>query len=428
MKHTPLALLLTGSLVSASCDGSSADHGQAHRDRMNDATPDGRELPDESLVPQCPMDPDCFAYDACNVECPDYWVCDTHPSGDGKRCTNPGPDLPDSGQDWDCEDIDGRTVCRGADYPDGGGDGSWNCEQQAEFVVCTNDDPSYPSGEGDGPWNCYFSDEFRICESTPGDGGGWMCYTGPNGRECRENDTSFPDDRQWDCVERNGEALCTGRGDVPDGGGGSGWDCRSRSEFVICENDDLDYPDGGNEGEWNCEYSDEFRICREDPEDYPGGGDDRCEPGVQRWCDDATYCSWGKQTCLPDGRWGPCVEPTVGPSGLTDRPATECGCRYFYFNYDCCEDQQDRDGDGNPDCIIPGSHTPPACERDGSLCASCDVNSQCADGLCLFASDGATFCGSSCSASGSCPDGYRCETIRTRSGSVDQCVPTGGCL
>jgi hypothetical protein len=393
-------------------------------------------MPGPTPVPKCPEDPDCFAYDACNVECPDYWTCETHPSGEGKRCTNPGPDYPDNSQQWDCEDTGGQTVCRAPDYPDGGGGSQWNCEERAEFVECTKDEPSYPDGHGDGPWNCYYQNEFRICENAPDEegetgGGGWVCYDAPTGRECRKMNPSYPDDREWDCYETEDQVVCTGRGDLPDGGGSSEWDCESRAELVMCTNDDPDYPDGGGDQPWQCEYRDEFRICRSNPpeEDNPDDGDYSCPPGQQRWCDDAVYCSWGKQTCQENGEWGPCVEPELTQDGLSDRPNTECGCRYFYFNRDCCEDQQDRNGDGKADCFIPDDHTTPDCDRSGELCSGCDTSAQCNDGQCLFTRSGLAFCGTSCSSDGDCPDGYSCREVRTRQGESTQCVPDDGqCL
>jgi hypothetical protein len=93
----------------------------------------------------------------------------------------------------------------------------------------------------------------------------------------------------------------------------------------------------------------------------PGGGGGACTLNTERWCDDFVYCSWGKQRCLPTGQWGPCTEPSFTFAGLADRPNNQCACENFYFNYECCEDQQDRDGNGFPDCLIPGDHTPPTC-------------------------------------------------------------------
>ncbi len=51
-----------------------------------------------------------------------------------------------------------------------------------------------------------------------------------------------------------------------------------------------------------------------------------CVAGTARWCDDPTYCHWGRQTCQPDGHWGTCVE-------VTDRPA---GCSGDVYNTGCC--------------------------------------------------------------------------------------------
>ncbi|MCS6799612.1 MAG: hypothetical protein NZ898_14025 [Myxococcota bacterium] len=422
----------------AGCQGSFGDAVPAHRG--------SGEGPRTSPVPACPVDPDCAIVGNCHIyECPDYWLCEDL-AGGGKRCTSPGPDYPDNSHEWQCEDVGGTTVCRGRDFPDGGGDGEWNCERQAEFVVCTDTTPEYPDGHGDGPWNCWFENEFRVCESRPGspggpgDGGGWTCYDTTAGRECRQDRPDYPDDREWSCYDAGGVTVCTGRGEVPDDGGGPGWDCESMGEFVVCRDNTPDYPDEGGDTPWDCWFAGEFRVCsRPDSPDGPGepgtppstppstppGEGGVCVPGVQRWCDDHIYCSWGKQTCLPDGRWGPCIEPTVTRDGLIDRPATECGCRYFYFNEDCCEDQMDRDRDGHADCIIPADHRPPACPSDGSLCSYCDVARDCDSGACLFARDGYAFCGQDCS-TGGCPSGFTCATITTSSGRLQQCVPTSG--
>jgi hypothetical protein len=151
-----------------------------------------------------------------------------------------------------------------------------------------------------------------------------------------------------------------------------------------------------------------------------------CPPGVQRWCSDAVYDN-GRQTCLDDGTWGPCIEPTITEEGLIDRPNTECGCRYFYFTFECCEDQMDRDGDGFADCWIPEDWHPPECPSDGSLCSYCDLADECGgeDDLCMFARDGYAFCSRDCTDE-PCPDGYECSELTVRSGVHFQCVPVSG--
>jgi len=401
-------------LFSLGCQGTFGDNSHGFDDDTDvTATP----------VPACPVDPDCAIGGDCSLyECPDYWLCEDLASGiEGKRCTNPGPDYPDDGN-WDCEQVGNSVRCTSDHYPDDGGGGDWNCERIDDLVVCTDDTPGYPDEPGEGPWNCFFEGEFRICESgrTPGDGGDWFCYDTPDGRECRQRNPEYPDDsREWDCHDNpDGETVCSAPGDLPDGGANGDYDCEDLGDLVVCTDDSPDYPDEGGDVPTDCYFADEFRICGPDDDGPPDGGDYECVAGQQRWCDDAIYCSWGKQTCLPDGSWGPCIEPTVTRTGLTDRPATECGCRYFYFNDDCCE---------TPDCIIPDDHAPPACESDGSLCSYCDTAANCggpAD-VCLFARDGYAFCAQDCSDTG-CPGGYECQSITTRDGRMNQCVPTSG--
>jgi hypothetical protein len=88
--------------------------------------------------------------------------------------------------------------------------------------------------------------------------------------------------------------------------------------------------------------------CRSKPEDCSNGVDDNCDgladcndpacpaccppgtcacciPGTYRWCDTPTYCSWGRQQCQPDGRWGYCSESSP--------PA---GCGGSAYNSSCC--------------------------------------------------------------------------------------------
>lgn len=400
----------------------------------------------EAPVPACPNDPDCgLGAEEC-AECPDYWVCEQI-EADRERCINPGPDYPTGGggDDWQCEQRGEFVECRrrGGTVPDDGGGDGWDCRQEGEFVVCTDDTPEYPPGGGGGHWTCWYADEFRICESTPpdpgsGDGGDWTCFDTPFGRHCVDDDPDYPDDEDWDCWYEAGELVCRrpDDGDFPPGGGGDDWECEDQGEFIVCTDDTPSYPPGGGGDDWECHDLGEFRVCDGDvppgggddppppgtPPGTPPGGGDECTPGTQRWCDDAVYCSWGKQDCLPDGTWGRCIEPRVTSSGLADRPDNECGCRFFYFQEECCEDQADRDGDGHADCLIPADHTAPACPSDGSLCSYCDVHADCADeGICLFRRDGYAFCGSGCGAG--CPSGYSCRTVTLRSGSTQQCIP-----
>jgi hypothetical protein len=55
-----------------------------------------------------------------------------------------------------------------------------------------------------------------------------------------------------------------------------------------------------------------------------------CVPGTRRYCDVPLYCSWGRQTCRPDGHWGACEETTDRPEGL---PWCDGGS---YYSPGCC--------------------------------------------------------------------------------------------
>lgn len=427
MRSTRPTVLFVALALTAGCQGTFS---MPDDDRYQ--MPDG----DTGVIPTpvCPQDPDCAIGGDCSLYyCPDFFLCETIADTTDKHCIGPGPSYPDDGGGWQCEDVevDGSTVTRctrpGNTLPDGGGGSPWVCELAGDLVVCTNNTPDFPDDGGGAVYDCYYANEFRICDSTPGDGGGWTCYDTGTGRECRNDNFDYPDDRVWTCFDFEGQTTCQTPGsDLPDGGGGSPWVCELQGDLVVCHDDTPDYPDDGGGSAWDCTFGDEFRVCNDTPDD---GGGSVCVPGTQRWCDDAIFCSWGKQTCNPDGTWGPCVEPSVSATGLQDRPATECGCRFFYFNWDCCEDQEDRDGDGNPDCIIPSAHVAPACETDGSLCSMCDSHLDCggdAD-LCIFRRDGYAMCARDCSTT-ACPTGYTCQPIGTSTGTFNQCVPnTGAC-
>ena len=51
-----------------------------------------------------------------------------------------------------------------------------------------------------------------------------------------------------------------------------------------------------------------------------------CTQGTFRWCDEPTYCHWGKQQCGPDGKWGTCYE-------VNDAPGN---CQGELYNAQCC--------------------------------------------------------------------------------------------
>ena len=327
----------------------------------------------------CPVDPDCASTGSCRPgECPDYWLCEDLAGMAGKRCTNPGPDYPDRGQPWRCRDEDGKTICEGSTLPEGSGDGSFSCEQRGEFVVCEQAMPAYPDGQGAGPWTCRFAGEFRVCESRPSvdggvpvaaddggatgvdagvppSGGDWVCAMEAGERVCRLATPSFPDDRSWDCHDAGtATTVCTAPGPLPTPS--PQWRCASVGGGTVCSRSP-EHPDGGGATGWSCFFDGEQRVCIESG----GPPGTVCTAGQQRWCDDAIYCSWGKQVCAADGRWGHCVEPEVVRGQPTDRPNNACACRAFYFLASCCEDQEDRDRDGEADCLVPADHVAPTC-------------------------------------------------------------------
>lgn len=247
-------------------------------------------IPAEDLA--CPADPDCAIGGDCALyECPDHWVCEDRRDGE-RRCVSPGPDYPDGG-DWDCEDVNEQTVCRGGSYPDGGGGDGWSCERSGDLVVCTNDSPDYPDDGGGDAWSCFYEGDLRICSTIPGDGGGWTCWDDETGRHCRSDRPDLPGDGgDWTCYDYEGETHCDGGSDIPDGGG---WECYERDGEYYCTTTP-DYPDGGGGDAWSCRFSGEFRIC---DGDIPDGGDDWGIPREDCPISDPT-CSHG--ICIAEAR------------------------------------------------------------------------------------------------------------------------------
>lgn len=121
-------------------------------------------------------------------------------------------------------------------------------------AACPVDPDAYIGGDA----SLYECPDFWICEDAPT--GGKQCYTpGPD----------YPDGGAWECHDEGGRTIC--RGDhYPDGGGSSGWDCRSEGEFVVCETGG-DYPDGGG---WDCYYASGYRVCETPGYGDGGGGGD----------------------------------------------------------------------------------------------------------------------------------------------------------
>jgi hypothetical protein len=148
-----------------------------------------------------------------------------------------------------------------------------------------------------------------------------------------------------------------------------GWDC---GDCVSCSTPDPDP---------YCPYDD----CSDGGWVTPPGG--ACVPGSTRYCDTASYCSWGEQMCLDDGSgWSECYEAGAPP-----------GCGGYSYDQDCCmasgsccQDWWDADGDGDIYDSVGNCEEVPVCDDD----------SDCPAGYCA-APDGAQ---------GICQDTGRCAT------------------
>lgn len=386
---------------------------------------------------QCECDPD--RPETCGQECT-FWTCYNVPTDFGHkihcdaRQNDGGAHAP--GQ-YECPpEMSTVPYCPGADAP---GEGTWNCLANAQQLSCERDGGSTGTGgtsggAGDGGGN-----------------GGWVCTDTEDGRTCTQDNPDFPGDGDWDCrdvVQPDGtvRTTCTGP-DTGDGGGNApnGYVCTDLGEFQVCSGTP-DYPSDG--GGWVCYFTPgDDRVCTS--MNPPGGGGMGgtggggtagsggngliCTPGQQRWCDGETYCSWGKQTCNPDGTWGNCVEgdPTTG---RTEGPATQCSCYYpFAYNPECCE---------TPDCLVQGTQPLPCNTQNGQLCEPCGSDDQCGSGICARAMRYVTeipggrlgggtmfptieqFCSRTCDDASQCGAGYNC--VRPNGSPVRICVPTDG--
>ena len=370
------------------------------------------ELGKMVCVSQTPDEPgmggpwDCVYDDVAGVTCisddTGSWGC--RQEGTSLICHNDHADTPNDNPGWTCKPQAGGVTCHN-DTPGESADGSgWTCTSDANGTTCFTPTPDQP-GFG-GPWDCVFDDVGGV-NCTSDSGGGWICVPDGDGNTvCTNDNPSTPDGGQWECYDADGKTICVGTGDSP---GGGSWTCQTDDVGrTICEQTPEYPPDSPGNGTWTCWYDDVGnRVCSDSPPDTPNGG---CVPGTKRWCDGATYCSWGQQTCLPSGSWGPCYEDPG------QRANTLCACYFFYFNPDCCE---------TPDCIVPPNTTPQVCAPStGKLCDYCSSSGDCqAGGRCIFTNTGESFCGQDCTTQG-CPSGYGCRTVTDQGGSTyKQCVP-----
>jgi hypothetical protein len=379
----------------------------------------------------------------CDMQTCTFWTCRTVPTEFGHKvhcdASNPGGGAHGPGA-YMCPEFavpGSRPDCPATGAP---GMGEWNCLANSTMLSCDRGGAGGGSGGSGG--------------STTGGGtnggGGWECTGTPEfGQTCTQDMPEFPGGGSWDCrdvVQPDGtvKSTCTGSG-VPGGGGNgdNGFDCTTVGEFHVCTGGP-DYPGGGGSGMWMCYYSGDNRVCTSPPGGGNGGSGggagsggsagggmgNVCVPGQQRWCDGATYCSWGKQICDANGNgWGTCVEGNPN-TGRTEGPDTACSCYYpFAFNQECCE---------TPDCLVQGTRQLPCNTVNGGLCESCGDDSQCGSGICARAlryvpdqqrGPGTfptleQFCSKTCDSAGDCGAGYNC--VRPNGSPVQICVPTDG--
>jgi hypothetical protein len=205
------------------------------------------------------------------------------------------------------------------------------------------------------------------------------------------------------------------------------WSCHQEDKFIVCKRDKPEYPYNLDQGRWRCDFeANGARVCLSGKIKWY-----KCTEGEVRWCDlkkgPSRKCGWGKQAC-DNGKWEPCIE-------TLEHPNNACGCRHMKgFNPLCCEDQNDRDKDGFPDCIIPKDHKYPECEIRGDLCSYCEIDEHCGDYKDLCITDKLTFasyCGRDCKTK-PCPVGYKCIELpkniygHPKGEPHKQCVPTLG--
>lgn len=365
-----------------------------------------------------------FCNDPDDPNCEDMYICTSEADIIlGKPCKKPA-DFPDD-DEWICEetvndDLTITTKCKKTGtLEDGSYDDGWNCYQDGEFVVCEKDrtNEGLPDMGEDGRWECEYDGEFRVCKWKEDDG--WECRDdedNPGHRICTYDNPRKPNDEDdWDCYHYqlpDGSIYITCEG-TPTAEEEYGWDCVDLGDGKVrCQTQDNNLPDDDYEGEWDC-YYDEFGVlvC-----EYGDSEEQLCIPSTKRWCDGPTYCFWGYQICLPDGRWeDTCHEYT----SVEDRPNTQCACRHPLFTPICCE---------TVDCVIPADHTPPDCTPSHDVCGYCRWDEDCTnpdysgEHKCVRTSAREMYCGRDCTNNQPCPDTYSCVNV-TNEADLKQCIP-----
>jgi hypothetical protein len=260
---------------------------------------------------------------------------------------------------------------------------------------------------------------------------GWLCTTKPDGRTfCKKLcDPGFPNSlgsSNWLChkVTKDGQPTWVCYGESTSMPSVWGWSCTQVGATTYrCEKPDNadDKPPGP--GTWVCVKGTPYggTLCEKVAVTTMPTVTAPCTPGQRFWCDDPVYSGWGQVLCDASGSWKTKVAngKTMFDCQFTTAavPLTRCACYHFFFNPMCCE---------RTDCILPDGTNGQTCPKGaGKLCDYCNPLAQdCVepDGLCIVTNSSETFCGKGCAAQ-PCPAGYTCMTVKTKTGTSQQCVP-----
>jgi len=260
---------------------------------------------------------------------------------------------------------------------------------------------------------------------------GWNCTTKPDGRTFCKNgcDPGYPlGGSGWLChlVTKNGQPTWVCYGDSSTVlGSTDDWSCTQVGLTTHrCEKPDTDDDKPPGPGTWVCVKGTPYggTLCEKVAVATMPKVTAPCTPGQRFWCDDITYDGWGQVLCDASGSWKTKVVngKTMFDCQFTTGgkvPLTRCACYHFFFNPMCCE---------RTDCILPDGTAGQVCPKSsGKLCDYCNPQLQdCVEpgGLCVVTNTSETFCGRGC-ANATCPAGYSCMTVKTKTGTTAQCIP-----